>query len=63
MNTSIMVHVCNIRLTKFDKNYKTIDQMALVFTNECIYGVILGANFLTKIGIDTKYSTEENKWY
>ena len=63
MNASSMVHLRNIKLPEFDKNRTITDQKALVFTNSCKYDVILGADFLTKIGMDIKYSTGEMEWY
>jgi hypothetical protein len=48
----------NLRLPEFDKNRNIDQQKALVLQSEtCKYGVILGADFLTKTGIDVKYST------
>ncbi len=44
----------NLRLPEFDKN-RNVD---LIFHSEtCKYDVTLGADFLTKTGIDIKYST------
>ncbi len=48
----------NLRLPEFNKNRNVNQQKALVFQSEtCKYDVILGADFLTKTGIDVKYST------
>ncbi len=48
----------NLWLPEFDKNRNVDQQKALVFQSEtCEYDVILGAEFLTKTGIDVKYST------
>jgi hypothetical protein len=48
----------NLRLPEFDINRNVDQQKALVFQSEtCKYDVILGADFLTKAGIDVKYST------
>ncbi len=57
-NTSEMVVMRNLRLPELDK-YRNIDQQkALVFESKtCKYDEILGADFLTKTGIDVKYST------
>jgi hypothetical protein len=50
----------NLRLPEFDKNRNFNQQKALVFQSEtCKYVVILGADFLTKTGIDVIYSTQE----
>ena len=55
--TKEMVHLSGLKLPKFDKN-RTIDvQKALIFDEKCRYDVILCADFLTKSGIDIKYST------
>jgi hypothetical protein len=57
-NTSEMVVMCNLRLPELDKNRNVDQQKALVFESKtCKYDVILGADFLTKAGIDVKYST------
>jgi hypothetical protein len=54
----------NLRLPEFDKNRNVNQQKALVFQSEtCKYDVILGADFLTKTGIDVKYSTGTMEWF
>ncbi len=58
--------MCNLRLPEFDKNINVDQQKqkALVFQSEtCKYDVILGADFLTKTGIDVKYSTGTMEWF
>jgi hypothetical protein len=56
--------MCNLRLPEFDKNRNVNQQKALVFQSEtCKYNVILGADFLTKTGIDVKYSTGTMEWF
>jgi hypothetical protein len=56
--TSTMVVMHNIQLPELDKNRNVEQQKALIFESEtCKYDVILGADFLTKSGIDVKYST------
>ncbi len=63
-NTSEMVVMCNIRLPELYKNRNVDKQKALVFESKtCKYDVILGADFLTKIGIDVKYSTRTIEWF
>ncbi len=48
----------NLRLPEFDKSRNIYQQKELVFQSEtCKDDVILGADFLTKTGIDVKYST------
>ena len=63
MNATSMIHMRDIKLPEFDKNRQISEQKALIFGNTCKYDIILGADFLTKIGMDIKYSTGEMKWY
>jgi hypothetical protein len=59
-----VVIMCNLRLPEFDESRNVDQQKALVFQSEiCKYDVILGADFLTKTGIDGKYSTGTMKWF
>jgi hypothetical protein len=54
----------NLRLPDFDKNRNVNQQKALVFQSEtCQYDVILGADFLTKRGIDVKYRSGTMEWF
>ncbi len=54
---SAMVVMRNLRMPELDKNRNVEQQKALIFESDiCKYDVILGANFLTEIGIDVKYS-------
>jgi hypothetical protein len=53
----------NLRLPELDKNCVVDQQKALVFDGDCKYDVILGADFLSKSGIDIKYSTGIIKWF
>jgi hypothetical protein len=54
----------NLRLPEFDKNRNVNQQKALIFQSEtCKYDIILGADFLTKTGIDVKYSTVNMEWF
>jgi hypothetical protein len=54
----------NLRLPEFDKNRNVDQQKAFVFQSEtCKYYVILGADFLTKTGIDVEYSTGTMEWF
>jgi hypothetical protein len=46
-----------------DKNYDVKEQKALVFDGQCKYGVIFGADFLSKTGIDIKYSSRIIEWF
>jgi hypothetical protein len=53
--SSAMVVVHNLRLPELKRNRNIDQQKALVFQAEtCTYDVILGADFLTKTGIDVK---------
>jgi hypothetical protein len=59
-----MVVMHNLRLPEFDKNRNIEQQKALIFeSNTCRHDVILGADFLTKTGIDVKYSTGTIEWF
>ncbi len=54
----------NLRLPEFDKNRNVDQQKALIFdADSCRYDVILGADFLSKAGIDVKYSTGTIEWF
>ncbi len=62
--SSEMVVLCNLRLTELYKNCNVDWQKALVFdADSCRYDVILGADFLSKTGIDVKYSTGTIAWF
>jgi hypothetical protein len=62
--SSAMVVMRNLKLPEFDKNRNVEQQKALIFELEtCKYDVILGADFLTKTGIDVRYSTGTMQWF
>jgi hypothetical protein len=62
--SSAMVVMRNLRLPELDKNSNSEQQKALIFESDtCIYDLILGADFLTKTGIDVKYSTGTIEWF
>ncbi len=62
--SSEMVVLRNLRLPKLDKNRNVDQQKALIFDGDsCRYDVILGADFLSKPGIDVKYSTRTMEWF
>ena len=62
--SSAMVVMRNLRLPELDKNRNVEQHKALIFESEnCKYDVILGADFLTKTGIDVKYSTNTIEWF
>jgi hypothetical protein len=55
--SSKMVVLCNL-LSELDKNHNVDQQKALIFdADSCRYDVILGADILSKMGINAKYST------
>jgi hypothetical protein len=53
----------NLRLPELDKDPVADQQKALVFNGDCKYYIILGADFLSKSGIDIKYSTGIIEWF
>ncbi len=62
--SSEMVVSCNLRLPELDKNRNVDQQKALIFdADSCRCDVMLGANFLSKTGIDVKYSIGTIKWF
>jgi hypothetical protein len=62
--SSEMVVLHNLRLPKLDKNHNKDQQKALIFDAEsCRYDVLLVADFLSKTGIDVKYSTGTMEWF
>ena len=62
--SSAMVVMHNIRLPELDKSRNIEQQNALILESKtCKYDVILGADFLTKSGIDVKYSTGTIEWF
>ena len=63
MQTKDMVHLRDLRLPEFDKNRQIDEQKALIFDGKCRYDVILGADLLTKSGIDINYSTGTMHWF
>jgi hypothetical protein len=58
-----MVVMRKVRLPKFNKNCVVKEQKALVFDGQCKYDVIFGADFLSKTGIDIKYSSGIIEWF
>jgi hypothetical protein len=56
--SSEMAVLRNLRLPELDKNRNAGQKNALIFdADSCRYDVILDADFLSKTGIDVKYST------
>jgi hypothetical protein len=61
---SAMVVMRNLRLPELDKNRNVEQQKALIFEPDtCRYDVILGADFMTKTGIDVKHSAGTIEWF
>ena len=58
-----MVVLRDIRLPELDKNRWVHQHKALVFGHDTRYNVIFGTDFLTKTGIDVKYSTGTIQWF
>ena len=58
-----MVVMEDIRLPELDKNRRVNQHKLFVFDHETRYDVILGTDFLTKTGIDIKYSTGTIQWF
>jgi hypothetical protein len=63
METTEMVYLRNLRLPEFDKNRIIDEQKALIFDQKCRYDVILGADFLTKCGINIMYDKGTMEWF
>ena len=54
----------DIHLPEFDKNRGISQQKALVFHHDdCKSDIILGTNFLSKVGIKLNYNTGLMEWY
>ena len=51
-----------LRLPEFDKSKNIEEQRALVFDAPCWYDVILGNDFINKVGIDIKGSNATVEW-
>ncbi len=62
-STKQMVVMRKIRLPEFYKIDVVEEQKALVFDGLCKYDVIFGADFLSKTGIDIKYSLRFIEWF
>ena len=63
MQVKWIVRLRDVWLPEFDKN-KSIDELkALVYDQPCRYDIILGSDFLHKIGVDINYKTKEVTWY
>jgi hypothetical protein len=59
-----MVIMRKLWLAEFHNNRNVDQQKALIFQSKsCKYDVILGADFLSKTGIDVKYITGTMEWF
>ena len=63
METSEMVKLRDLRLPEFDKNGRIDEIKALTFDQDCRYDIILGADFLTKAGINIMYDNGTMEWF
>ena len=63
MKTQHMINLRELKLPEFDKSKKVDELKALIFEGKCRYDLILGADFLTKTGIDINYSTGTMHWF
>ena len=50
-------------LPELDKNRRVHQHKALIFDHDTRYNVTFGMDFLTKTGIDIKYSTGTIQWF
>ncbi len=50
------VQISGIRLPAFDKNRKIEGHDFEVFEGDCAYDIILGGDFLAKVGMNLKYN-------
>jgi hypothetical protein len=51
------------RLPEIDKNWVVEEQKAVVFDGQCKYDLFFGTDFLSKTGIDIKYSLGIIEWF
>ena len=56
------VHMWGIRLPAFDKHRVIAEHPFHVFESDCRYDIILGGDFLEKIGMDLLYQSLEIEW-
>eukprot|EP00970_Alexandrium_tamarense_P003934 scaffold665_cov127-Alexandrium_tamarense.AAC.1 len=62
LKTTEVVTMQDIKLPEFSRNRTVDSHNALVFNSPCRYDVILGADFLTKTGINLNYANSELQW-
>jgi hypothetical protein len=58
-----MVVLCAMQLPELDRNRVVEQHKAFVFDGDIRYDLIYGANFLTKSGINIKYSSRTIEWF
>jgi len=63
MKTNEMVNLRDIRLPELNKNRNIDRQKALIFDQPCKYNIIVGADFLTKIGLVVDYRNKQVCWF
>ena len=57
-----LVWLRGIRFPEFDKNRYVEKHKAFVFEGDCSYDVILGGDFLAKVGMNLRYDNGMIKW-
>ena len=60
--TKTSVRLKGIQLPEFDQNKQIDDQGAFVFDGPCRYDIILGRDFLHKIGIQMDFANAQMSW-
>ena len=63
LSSTQAVTLRDLRLPEFDKNRRITEQRALVFDNPSItYDIILGTDFLSKVGMKLDYQQNRMEW-
>jgi hypothetical protein len=62
-SSAYKVPIKDIALPEFDRHRKIDGAYAFVFDISCHYHCILGSGFLTKAGIDIKFSDKQVEWF
>ena len=57
-----LVWLRGIRFPEFDKSRYVEEHKAIVFEGDCSYDVILGSDFLTKVGMNLKFDNGTIEW-
>ena len=63
MTVDKMVKIRDLRLPEFNKNMCIDTQKSLVFDTKCRYDIILGSDFLSKVGMKINYEDSVVEWY